>query len=233
MKELFGKLVLTDLEERVTPDHTALIVVDMQNDFCTEGGMIHRLGSDLGSVRGIVPRLQRLLHVAREAGVLIIYIKNRSHPDGRYSAPADLARRLLTYAPIDDPLITKEGSWGEEIIEELRPQQEDVIIYKHRPDAFERTQLGLVLRSNGIKSVVVTGTATFACVESSARRAMMEDFYVTVIEDCSAATDPALHQASLHAMKAFFGDTCVCPAERLISAWQQYCVTSIAAVETF
>lgn len=221
MKVLYGKQVRDRLEDRVEPARTAVLVVDMQNDFCTEGGMIDRIGADIGSVRAMIPRLARLLDDARRAGALVVFIKNRSRPDGRYNAPADLARRLLTYAKEDDLLITTEGSWGEEIVPELPLQPSDVTVIKHRPDAFERTQLGLILRSSGIESVVVTGTATFACVESTARRALMEDYYVTVVEDCVGATDPALQEASLTVMKAFFGASCVVTADDVTRAWQK------------
>lgn len=228
MKELYGKKVFTELEERADPAHTALIVVDMQNDFCSKGGMIDQLGHDISSARTTIPRLRMLIHAARQAGVLVVFIKNRSRPDGKLNAPSDLSRRL-SYAHEDNLLITSEGSWGEEIIDELRPHAEDVIVYKHRPDAFERTQLGLILRSNGIASVVITGTATFACVESTARRALMEDFYVTVIEDCVCATDPEVHQASLKVMGAFFGHDCICPSEHLVGIWERRIAVSPVA----
>jgi nicotinamidase-related amidase len=211
--------VLTELEERIDPPHTALLVVDMQNDFCSEGGMIARLGNDVSAAKGIAPRLNALIEAARDAGVLVVFIKNRSRADGAYNAPPDLLRRLTSYAKEEDLLITEEGSWGEEIIDELRRAPQDVIVIKHRPDAFERTQLGLVLRSNGIASVVVTGTATFACVESTARRALMEDLYVTVVADCVASTDEGLQEASLRVMRAFFGDDAVCTSDRLTAAW--------------
>lgn len=215
MKALYGN---DRPEERVAPSRTALIVVDMQNDFCSAGGMMDRLGTDVGLVQATVPVLAGLLAAARAAGVLVVYLQNRTRSDGRYSAPADLLRKYLTYADEDDLLITLEGSWGEQVIAELEPERGDVVV-KHRPDGFERTQLGLILRSNGIESVLITGTSTFACVESTARRALMEDYYVTVIEDCVAATDADLQAASLTVMRAFFGAECVVPARVLAEVW--------------
>lgn len=219
MKALYGKTVLDRLEERVAPSRTALIVVDMQNDFCSAGGMMDRLGTDVGLVQATVPVLAGLLAAARAAGVLVVYLQNRTRSDGRYSAPADLLRKYLTYADEDDLLITLEGSWGEQVIAELELERGDVVIVKHRPDGFERTQLGLILKSNGIESVLITGTSTFACVESTARRALMEDYYVTVVEDCVAATDGDLQAASLTVMRAFFGTECVVPARVLAEVW--------------
>lgn len=232
MKQLFGKQIFTELNEKTAPEHTALLIVDMQNDFCAEGGMIERIGGDISVVRSIIPNLQKVIRSARSAGVMVVYIRNRSRADGKYNAPADLARRLLSYAPEQDLLITKEGSWGELIVDELQPQPEDVTVFKHRPDAFERTQLSLILRSNGIKTVVVTGTATFACVESTARRALMEDFYVQVIEDCAASTDAGLHNASIEVMKAFFGEDSICTCSDITSAWSEKRVTADRAAET-
>lgn len=218
MKALYGKTVLDRLEERVASPRTALVVVDMQNDFCSAGGMMDRLGANVGLVQATVPVLAELLAAARAAGVLVVYLQNRTRSDGRYSAPADLLRKYLTYADEEDLLITLEGSWGEQVIAELEPERGDVVIVKHRPDGFERTQLGLILKSNGIESVLIAGTSTFACVESTAR-ALMEDYYVTVVEDCVAATDSDLQAASLTVMRAFFGAECVVPARVLAEVW--------------
>jgi nicotinamidase-related amidase len=220
MREIHGKATADRLEDRLVPSRTALLVVDMQNDFCSPGGMIDRLGGDIRPVREIIPTLARLVSHARRVGTQIVYIKNRSRPDGRYNAPSDLLRRLLTYAREDDLLITTEGSWGEEVIPELETRPDDLVVVKHRPDAYQGTPLDLLLRSNGIANVVITGTATFACVESTARRALMEDYYVTIVEDCVAATDPVLHEASIKLMRAFFGDACVVSSEAVMNAWR-------------
>jgi len=228
MRKLFRKPTADRIEDRLVPAHTALIVVDMQNDFCSPGGMIDRIGADIRPVRAIIPRLAQLVSQARQAGIQVVFIKNRSRPDGRYNASSDLLRRLLTYAKEDDLLITSEGSWGEEVIPELEQRPEDLVVIKHRPDAFQGTPLNLLLRSNEIANVVITGTATFACVESTARRALMEDYYVTIVEDCVAATDLSLHEASLKLMRAFFGDACVVDATTVSNAWRAHIPEAVA-----
>ena len=221
MKELYNKQVFTELTERTATEHTALVVVDVQNDFCSEGGLINQLGGTLTLAKQMLPRLRALIEHARANAVKVVYIKNRNRPDGAYNSPSDLARRLETYAEEHNLLITLEGSWGEEVVAEVAPKPGEVIVYKHRPDAFERTDLDLVLRSNGVKSVVITGTATFACVESTARRALMKDYYVTVVEDCVSATEEDLHHASLKVMRAFFGSGCVRKSEEVLEVWNR------------
>jgi nicotinamidase-related amidase len=220
MKKILGKKVYTTLAERIAPEHTALLVVDVQNDFCTENGMIHRLFGNIDLAVEMIPRLKKLVISARNAGARVVFIKNCCVPDGAYHSPADLARRLDTYGEAEDILITLEGSWGEELVDGLQVEESDLVIRKYRPDAFAGTSLAQALRSNAIESVIVTGTATFACVESTARRALMEDFYVTVVEDCVATPDVSIHNASLNIMLNFFGKHGVCLSEDVITIWE-------------
>ena len=221
MKEIFGKKVYTTLAERIAPEHTALLVVDVQNDFCAENGMIHRIFGDIRLATEMIPRLRKLVTSARNAGASVVFIKNCCSPDGSYHSPADLARRLDTYGESENILITLEGSWGEAVVDGLQVEKTDLVIRKYRPDAFTGTSLAQALRSNAVESVIVTGTATFACVESTARRALMEDFYVTVVEDCVATSDVTIHNASLNIMRSFFGKHGVCRSEDIIAIWEQ------------
>lgn len=216
---LSNKTIPTALEDRISPRETALLIIDMQNDFCSPGGITDRSSGDISRVQSIIPIISELLEAARNVGVLPIFIKNQSRPDGLTNAPSDLARRLMTYATESDLLATPEGSWGEQVVPALSPEPNDVIVPKLRPDAFEGTVLDIVLRSTGRKNLLITGTATHACVATTARRGLMMDYFVTVVQDGVAASDESVHLAALHVMRAFFGNNAVVNAKAVLRNW--------------
>ena len=115
-------------------------------------------------------------------------------------------------------MICLEGSWGADFYR-VEPEAGEPIVIKHRYSAFVDTDLELILHSRGIKSVILTGVATNVCVESTARDAYMRDYYVTFVDDCSAAYDPAKHAATLINMADHFG--VVTTADEVMEAWQR------------
>jgi nicotinamidase-related amidase len=208
MIEIGGKQVFTELDELVDPAHTALVVVDMQRDFCVPGWAFDRLGVDISMYPPMIPRLARLIEGARAAGVLVIYIQMTVLPNGASDSPAqirfNLRLHLASHGDVEPLRYTADGSEGQAIIDELAPQPGDLVVKKYRSSAFWGTNLDLVLGSNGIKSVVMTGATTEGCVESTARDALFNDYYVVVAEDCVASDDPVQHDASLLLMRHRF-----------------------------
>jgi nicotinamidase-related amidase len=202
------KLVYTTLAELVDARHTALIVVDMQNDFCKSGWAFDRLGIDLSMYPPMISRLAGLLGGARAAGVPVIYILMTALPGRRSDSPAQLRFNMRLHLPSHSPgeplLYTLEGTPGQEIIAELTPQPGDLLVRKYRSSAFWGTNLDLLLRSNRIETVVVSGCTTEGCVESTARDALFNDYYVVLPEDCVASDDASQHQASLFLMRHRF-----------------------------
>ncbi|WP_139306851.1 cysteine hydrolase family protein [Modestobacter sp. DSM 44400] len=203
-----GKEVLTELAELVDPAHTALLLVDMQRDFVEPDGVFGSLGVDLSIYAAMRPRLAALLTAARHAGVLVVHIQNTTLPGRRSDSPAQLRFNLRMLAPArrDGPPLryTVAGTAGEQFVEELAPRPEELVVHKHRSSAFWGTDLELLLRSNGVRTVVVGGCTTEGCVESTARDAMFCDLYVVLAEDCVGSDDRAQHDASLFLMRHRF-----------------------------
>lgn len=198
---------------------TAVIVVDMQNDFGAKGGMFERAGIDISGIRAVVPKVRSALTSARAASLPIIYLKMAFKPDMSDAGPVT-APNLVKHAPlrvgaeVTAPNGTRSrilirDTWNTEIIPELRPQSEDTIVYKSRFSGFYRTELDDVLKQWGIESLIVTGCTTSVCVESTVRDAMFRDYRCVVLEDCTAepiaATAPrSNHEASLLTMQILF-----------------------------
>ncbi len=218
-----NKVVYTTLAELVNPKHTALIVVDMQNDFCKAGGTFDQLGIDISMYPAMLPRLSRLLTGARQVGVKVIYIQMTVLPNRVSESPAQIRFNMRLHLPTHgatQPLLyTIEGSPGQEIIEELAPEPGDLVVRKYRSSAFWGTNLDMLLRSNTIETVVVTGCTTEGCVESTARDALFNDYYVVLPEDCVASDDPRQHEASLFLMRHRFD---VVSSEDMLSIWKEH-----------
>lgn len=208
MIRISGKDVYTELAELVEPAHTALLLVDMQRDFVEPDGAFGRLGVDLSMYAAMRPRLVGLRAAARTAGVLVVNIQNTTLPDRQSDSPAQIRFNLRMHQGARDsgpPLqYTMTGTVGHEFIPELTPAPDEIVVRKHRSSAFWGTDLQMLLHSNGIKTVVVTGCTTEGCVESTARDAMFTDHYVVIAQDCVASDDPAQHEASMFLMRHRF-----------------------------
>jgi ureidoacrylate peracid hydrolase len=178
---------------------TALIVVDVQNDFCAKGGYFDKTGADLGAIDPAVDQMADLIAAARASGVMVIFV--RSFYDPIYLSPAQNERRRRM--GWDIPLC-RQGTWGVEFYR-LSPKPEELVVTKHRYDAFFNTDLELVLRSNDIRNVTLCGVATNVCVESTARSAFFRDFEVVLASDCCAARNTLAHEAALENVRRHFG----------------------------
>jgi nicotinamidase-related amidase len=218
MIEVHGRQVFTEIEEIVAPRHTVLILVDVQNDFCSEGGLMHEMGEDLSMMKGTVARIRRVLDAAREVGVMPVYIQNTWLPEHRIASGAWLRFMVVRYGMDPARGCTVEGTWGAEILPEIAPAKGDVVVRKWRSSSFRGTSLDMLLRVNDIKSVVVTGVVTQGCVESTARDAVFHDYYPVVLEDCVATYDREIHEASLKVLRTRVD---VVTSGRLIEIWRR------------
>ncbi len=218
-----NKHIYTALAELVEPQHTALVIVDMQNDFCQPGWAFDKLGIDLSMYQPMIPRLSRLLVGARAAGVTVIYIQMTVLPSRKSESPAQIRFNMRLHAAsrqVAEPLLyTVEGTPGQEIIPALAPQAEDLTVRKYRSSGFWGTNLDMLLRSNMIKTVIMTGCTTEGCVESTARDALFNDYYVVLPEDCVASDDPRQHDASLFLMRHRFD---VVTSDAILAIWQEH-----------
>ena len=203
-----GKEVFSELDELVDPSHTALLLIDMQVDFVDPHGLFGTLGIDLSMYDTIRSRLAGLLAAARERGVLVVHVQNTALPGRRSDSPAQIRFNLRMHeqARRDGAALryTLPGTPGQDFVPELAPVDGEVVVPKYRSSGFWGTNLELVLRSNGIKTVVVGGCTTEGCVESTARDAMFADHYVVIAEDCVGSDDKAQHEASMFLMRHRF-----------------------------
>ncbi|MDR7416192.1 MAG: isochorismatase family cysteine hydrolase [Armatimonadota bacterium] len=207
------------LEEKVRPQHTALLVIDMQNDFCHPEGAWGKLGMPLEATHRMLPRLEALLRHARTAGVQVVFVGTHYLPE--VLTPVWTERR----AHRRRVSMLRPGTWGAEFV--LPPQPQDLVLYKHRYSAFFGTSLDLVLRGRGIRTVVLTGTVTNVCVETTARDACQREYYVVVVEDCCSALSEEDHRASLRNLDRYFGE--VVSSDALLRVWSTVAVASPGA----
>jgi nicotinamidase-related amidase len=203
VRYLFGKQVLETDEEVLDPRQTALVVVDMQNDFAHPDGHFARSGANVEPVIAIIPTIATIVDAARAHEVLVVWVQQTTLPDGRSDSPAWLAFKTRRGADFDTAY-TLEGSWGQRLVQPLATLPADPIVKKFRSSAFTHTTLDAILRNNGIATVVACGCMTEGCLESTARDAAFHDYYVVVIEDAVASNTPSLHEASLSVMQSQF-----------------------------
>ena len=206
MREIYGKQVYDSLEELVAPSHTTVVVVDMQNDLVSPGGLVDRNGTALDGNRTIIEPLRLLLKGARRAGVLITYVLYTIQPGLPTASPAWIYEGMRLFrgtdlSPAREGISSLEGlfegTWGWEVIPELAPQAGDILVRKHHLGAFWDTNLDKILRGNGIETVVVTGTATSGCVFDTAVGSAAHDYYTVFVRDCVTSIDSEPHQLGI------------------------------------
>ena len=204
--------ILKTLKNRCDPRYAALIVVDVQNDFVSPEGSAGKRGDDVGAATAMVPNLVRLIEEGRRVGLTIIYIRT-THSDW-----TDTPSWIYRTSQKSGLNTCREGSWGAEFYEGIAPLPSERVVVKHRYSAFINTDLNTVLKARGIQSVLVCGVATNVCVETTARDGYMYDYYVTMIDDCSAAYDAKLHMGTLENIRRHFG--LVASSHEIIETWR-------------
>lgn len=205
------KKYFTNLQEKLRPEHTAIIVVDMQNDFCSPLGAMAKV-RDVSAANAIIPDLKTFISQSRTAGARPIFVYMCRGPEDAYGPYEEMARRRKRKLRLCQP-----DTWGVQIVDELTPQENDEIIRKRAYSAFVRTDLNRKLQEHGIKTLIMTGVATNVCVESTARDGFMLDYYIIYARDLTAAYDQSLHDNTLRNIKEHFGD--VVTASEILAAW--------------
>ena len=198
------------LEERADPKRGVLIVVDMQNDFCHRNGAACKRGRDMNFVQNMIPRLIRLVQQARAHGFPICFV--RTSGNQWTNSP------VWTEFKNTDLLACAEGSWGAEFHAGLEPRAGEMIVTKHRYSAFIGTDLDMLLRARGIKSLLVTGVGTGMCVFHTLTVGFMLDYYITLVEDCAATTyGRVAHDEAVALVKKHYGR--IASSEEIIAHW--------------
>jgi nicotinamidase-related amidase len=226
MIEILGRQVPTELPELVDPRQSAFAIVDMQNDFCSEGGSAYQEGADLSTYSKIVPRIAQLAQACRVVGVPVIHVRMIALPGGGSDSVSWIRLRLRAGKNLGEPKesnhvwdFTVDGTWGAEFISELTPQSDDLVVTKFRSSAFFNTSLDTILRSRKVQTLMVAGCTTEGCVESTVRDASFYDYIPVVVSDCVGSDDPRLHDASMTVMSAYRAD--IATSTEIVQCWTE------------
>jgi ureidoacrylate peracid hydrolase len=198
------------LSELIRPAKTAVIVVDVQNDFCRPEGALGKAGQPTGAAMAMLPNLQSLLTAARAAGTPVIFIQTI------HEAATDSEAWTWRLGGVVGGCCRKD-TWGAEFTE-VAPLPDEPVVIKHRYSAFINTRLDSVLRTLKIENLIMTGVSTNVCVESTARQGYMLDYNIVFLSDCTAAYSQEEHDISLYNMRTHFG--VVATSNDVIAAWK-------------
>ena len=187
------------------PESTALLMIDMQRDFVEPGGFGEMLGNDVSLLRSTIEPCQRVLEAARRAGLTVIHTREGHRPDLACAPPAKLKRGRLKVGIGDKgPMgrVLVRGEHGHDIIPELYPAAGEPVIDKPGKGAFHETDLHLILRNRGIKTLIVCGVTTEVCVHTTVREANDRGYECLVLSDCVGSYFPEFQRVALEMIKA-------------------------------
>jgi ureidoacrylate peracid hydrolase len=199
---------------QIEMERTALVVVDMQNAFCSSGGMFDLMGSlDQPKVERVIQVDKKVIRACRTRGIKIVYLRMGYRPDladaGGLESPNFWKERGISR--MREKPETKEnglivGSWNWEIIDELQPQPQDILVNKNRFSGFPNTNLDIILRTNNLKYLLFAGLFTNICVESTIRDAFFHEYFPVLISDACGSVGPDfLQEATVYNIARCFG----------------------------
>jgi ureidoacrylate peracid hydrolase len=203
--------LLDSVDKRLRPAHSAVLVIDMQNDFCDQKGYVETVvGKDVSACRAVVPEIMALVGVARAQDVPVFWIKANYDPDRLPQGMLAKQREKST------AICCGTGSWGGELYG-VQAAAGEAVIEKNSYSAFAGTGLEDRLRRLGIRTLVFAGVQTNVCVETSLRDAVCRGFYTVLARDCVASHTLPLHEATLKNVEFLFGD--VLDRKAIAAAW--------------
>lgn len=206
------RLPLTNLRARVAPAHTAVLIVDMQNDFCAPGGYIDSVvKGNLDSCRAVAQPIEVLLAAARSVGVPAVWLR----ADYRHArVPEPMLAKLREHGIVD--VCCEPGTWGYDWFE-VRPGAGEPVVDKHCYSGFAAPALDRLLRERDTRTIVFCGVQTHVCVESTLRDAHSRGYFCVVPEQCVASHAAPAHAATLATVRFLLGD--VVELDELLALW--------------
>ncbi len=189
-----------------SPDTTALLVIDMQRDFCDPHGVGGESGEDVSFAQKIIPRVRAVLDAARENALTIIHTREGHTPDlstlheMRRLSSKEAGAEIGAKGPLGRFLV--RGEYGHDFVDELQPQSGETVIDKPGFSAFFKTNLEDVLHQRGITQTIVCGVTTECCVQSTIRGAVDRGFHVLTLDDCCASYYEDMHEATMRMLPA-------------------------------
>lgn len=195
------------------PEQTALIVVDMQNAYASAGGYLDLAGFDVSATRPVIEQIKVAVAAARAAGLQIIWLQNgwdeqyvEAGGPGSPNWHKSNALKTMRRQPELQGTLLSKGGWDYQLVDQLTPGPGDIVLPKPRYSGFFNTALDSMLRSRGIRHLVLTGIATNVCVESTLRDGFFLEYFGIVLEDATHQAGPAFaQQAALFNIETFFG----------------------------
>jgi ureidoacrylate peracid hydrolase len=188
--------ILPTLEEQVRADRSALVVIDMQNDFCAHGGFLQKeRGYNVDFAKIVAARIASAIETARKVAMPVVWV--RSIYDFKYLTGPHIVKRR-------DEGCCMEGTWGADFFH-LKPEAGDIVVDKHHYSGFKDTTLDTLLRRRNIETLVMTGVATNVCVDSTLRDGFFLGYYIVLLEDCVGSNSKAGHEGTLASVRNNIG----------------------------
>lgn len=198
---------------RLDPKQTALIVVDMQNAYASQGGYLDLAGFDVSTTQPVIQNIKTAIEVAHAAGIQVIFFRNgwdaqyvEAGSAGSPNYHKSNALKTMRRQPDLQGKLLAKGGWDYQLVDELKPAAGDIVIDKPRYSGFFNTSLDSVLRARGIRNLLFTGIATNVCVESTLRDGFFLEYFGVLLDDaCYQAGPKSAHEATLYNVETFFG----------------------------
>lgn len=198
---------------RLSQADTAVVVIDMQNAYASEGGYVDLAGFDIAGAAGVIGRIAQVLQTARKAGMPVIYLQNGWDADyveaGTPSSPnwhKSNALKTMRARPELAGQLLARGGWDYALVDGLKPEPGDIRVHKTRYSAFFNSQLDSILRARGIRTIVFVGIASNVCVESTLRDGFHLEYFGVMLEDATHHLGPDfIRQATVYNVEKFFG----------------------------